>query len=73
MATTIVGCATGEQRRARLEAELRRICAELPRPGVQKEILFGPLASGNVGSTSDLDPILVAPSREKFTRRLEHF
>ena len=73
MAPTIVGLATGEQRRARLEAELRRICAELPRLGVRKAILFGSLASGNVGSTSDLDLILVVPSAEKFTRRLEQF
>ena len=62
-----------ERRRARLEAELHRILLELPRLGVHRPILFGSLASGTVRTTSDLDLILVAPSREKFTRRLERF
>jgi predicted nucleotidyltransferase len=62
-----------ETRRDRLEAELRRIVARLPGLGVSKAILFGSLASGRVGSTSDLDLILVAESPERFTRRLERF
>jgi predicted nucleotidyltransferase len=70
---TIVNWGGGERRRARLEAELRRILAELPRLGVRKAILFGSLASGRVGQTSDLDLIIVAPSTERFTRRLERF
>ncbi len=69
----IVNWTAGAERRARLEAELRRIVAELPRLGVQKAILFGSLASGRVGQASDLDLILVAPAREKFTHRLERF
>ncbi len=62
-----------DERRARLEAELRRILGELPRLGVREAVLFGSLASGRVGHTSDLDLILVAPSEERFTRRLERF
>lgn len=73
MAEILVRWAGGERRRARLEAELRRILAELPRLGVTKAILFGSLASGNVGETSDLDLILIAPSGESFTRRLDRF
>ncbi len=73
MVQAIVNRPAGEQRRARLEAELRRILLELPRLGVRKAILFGSLASGTVGHTSDLDLILIAPSEEKFTRRLERF
>ena len=61
------------ERRAKLEAELGRILAELPRLGVTKAILFGSLASGTIGETSDLDLLLIAPSGERFTRRLEHF
>jgi len=60
-----------EARRNRLEAELRRILAELPRLGVKKAILFGSLVSGTVGSTSDLDLIVVVETQERFTRRLE--
>ena len=61
MVAPVVNWTGGEERRTRLEAELRRIVAELPRLGVTKAILFGSLASGNVGQTSDLDLILVTP------------
>ncbi len=73
MARAIVDWGAGERRRARLEAELRRILGELPRLGVEKAILFGSLASGRIGQASDLDLILVAPSTERFARRLERF
>jgi len=43
------------------------------RLSVTKAVLFGSLASGTIGETSDLDLLLIAPSRERFTRRLEHF
>ncbi len=73
MTRTSVSWRAGDERRVRLEAELRRILPELPRLGVTKAILFGSLATGNVGPTSDLDLILVAQSEERFTRRLERF
>jgi predicted nucleotidyltransferase len=71
MAPAVVNWAAGKRRRARLEAELRRIIAELPRLGVGKAILFGSLASGSVGPASDLDLILIVPSAEPFARRSE--
>lgn len=71
MTRTPVGWRAGDERRGRLEAELGRILAELPRLGVKKAILFGSLASGHVGQTSDLDLILVMETEEPFTRRLE--
>lgn len=73
MTRTSVTWRGNPERRARLEAELRRIVAEIPRLGVRKAILFGSLASGHVGAASDLDLILVAESQERFTRRLERF
>ena len=73
MATTAVSWNKGERRRAKLEAELGRILTRLPQLGVVKAIVFGSMASGRVGSTSDLDLILVAPSSEPFVRRLERF
>lgn len=73
MVTPVVNWTAGEERRSKLEAELRRIVAELPRLGVTKAILFGSLVSGTVGQMSDVDLILIAPSAERFTRRLEHF
>lgn len=73
MPVKVVDQPAAERRRARLEAELQRILTELPRLGVKKAILFGSLATGRVGPTSDLDLILVVPSEEKFTRRLGRF
>ena len=73
MPATVVTWVGGGERRAQLEAELQRILTELPRLGVTRAILFGSLASGVVGRTSDLDLILVARSGETFTRRLERF
>jgi predicted nucleotidyltransferase len=73
MPGTRVVWAGSEDRRVRLETELRRIVGELPRLGVTKAIVFGSLASGQVGQTSDIDLVLVAPSAERFTRRLEQF
>jgi predicted nucleotidyltransferase len=71
--TTTVTWTPSLERRARLEAELERIRRELPRLGVLKAILFGSLVPGDVGRASDLDLILVAPSDERFGRRLARF
>jgi uncharacterized protein len=73
MAPPVVNWGAGQERRARLEAELRRLLPMLPRLGVTRAILFGSMASGEVGQTSDLDLILVAPSTEPFVRRLARF
>jgi predicted nucleotidyltransferase len=73
MANTTVVWGPDDRRRAQLEAELRRIVAALPGLGVKKAIVFGSLASGRVGATSDLDLILVADSEDRFTRRLDRF
>ena len=73
MAPPVVNWAAGQERRARLEVELERLLPILPRLGVTKAILFGSLTSGDVGQTSDLDLLLVAPSMEPFVRRLARF
>lgn len=73
MGATVVRWGGGAERRAQLEAELRRIVAELPRLGVVRAILFGSLASDRVGPASDLDLLLVVPSEDPFARRLERF
>lgn len=73
MSSTTVVWGPDLRRRARLEAELERIVAELPALGVKKAIVFGSLASGRVGASSDIDLILVADSEERFTRRLDRF
>jgi len=61
------------RRRRQLDAELQRIVRVLPQLGVQRAILFGSLARGDVGGVSDLDLILVVETRERFLERCARF
>lgn len=63
----------GGRRRQQLELELSRIVAALPQLGVQRALLFGSLAEGNVGISSDLDLILVVRTTESFLERCARF
>ena len=53
----------------RLEAALRDIVAKLPSTDVVRAILFGSLASGNVGAASDVDLLVVRPTAKRFIER----
>lgn len=55
----------------RLIGDLERIVEILRSRGVEKIILFGSLASGNVGSTSDIDLIVVERTEKRFLERLD--
>ena len=57
------------RRRSALERELQRLLAILQALSVEKVILFGSLARGEVGTWSDLDLLVVMPSEESFVRR----
>lgn len=61
------------QRERRLRAELDRIVQKLADLGVHKVILFGSLARGVVGQTSDVDLIVVYDTSEPFATRLNAF
>ncbi len=54
-----------------LEAELSRMVALFPRLAVQKAILFGSLARGDVTRSSDIDLILVKETPKRFVDRIE--
>jgi predicted nucleotidyltransferase len=69
----VVDWAASDRRRGALQAELDRIVAALPALGVRRAVLFGSLARGEVGITSDLDLILVVDSPEPFTERCARF
>ncbi len=69
----IVDWEAAERRRRQLDTELQRIVLALPRLGVQRAILFGSLARGDVGAHSDLDLILVVETRERFLERCARF
>jgi predicted nucleotidyltransferase len=62
---------TVEDRRKRLEEELKRLIPKLKGLGVRKVILFGSLARGDVGRSSDIDLIIVQETEKRFLDRLE--
>jgi len=65
---------TREERRKRLEHELDRLVKLLSaRRDVRQVILFGSLASGNVGKRSDLDLVIITDSERSFFDRLQEF
>ena len=59
--------------REALEAQLADIRERLVRMGIQKAILFGSLARGEVTPFSDLDLIVVQDTDARFLDRLETF
>lgn len=70
---SVVDWGAGARRRRQLERELSRIVAALPQLGVRRAVLFGSLAEGGVGVSSDLDLILIVPSTEPFSARCTRF
>ncbi|MBA2447293.1 MAG: hypothetical protein H0V51_04635 [Chloroflexi bacterium] len=59
------------QRRQLLEAELRRIAAELPRLGALRAYLVGALPLGSVDPETELELLVVQPTDEPFHRRAD--
>ncbi|MGQ9628088.1 MAG: nucleotidyltransferase domain-containing protein [Anaerolineae bacterium] len=57
------------QRRSKLNQELSRLLALLRAMPVEKVILFGSLARGEVGMNSDLDLVVIMPSEKRFLSR----
>ena len=62
-----------ELNRESLEAQLTDIRKQLVHMGIQKAILFGSLARGDVTPFSDLDLIIVQDTDARFLDRLEPF
>jgi predicted nucleotidyltransferase len=64
--------AVDERRKAALEAELARVLPLLvDEYGAEKIILFGSLATGEVGEWSDLDLVVIKKTEKKFMDRLD--
>ncbi len=55
----------------RLHKELKSILKQLKKFGIKKAILFGSLARGEVGITSDIDLIVILESNIPFHKRLK--
>ncbi len=62
-----------KKRKKILKAELERIESQIPTFDVQKVILFGSLATGRIGKSSDIDLIIVKRSDKKFLDRMDEF
>jgi len=60
-----------QARQRRLEQELERMVSRLRTHGVQRVILFGSLARGDVRLGSDLDLIVVMNTDKRFLDRLD--
>lgn len=59
-----------ETRKEALEKELERIMARIDKTDISRIILFGSLATGNIGVTSDIDLVIVKNTKERFLERL---
>lgn len=55
----------------RLYRELKSILKQLKKFGMKKAILFGSLARGEIGATSDVDLIVILESDMPFHKRLK--
>ncbi len=65
------GIPTREEREQELSAALDRMLPKLIEMGALKVILFGSVARGDVGWSSDLDLIVVMDTQERFLDRLK--
>ncbi len=63
----------GEKRRRELETELARSLEAIVALGAERVILFGSLATGNVGKASDIDLIIVKETDKRFLDRADEF
>ena len=64
---------SSENHKQRLILALDRLCQQLARMDIQKAILFGSLARGDVTVFSDIDLIIVQETNARFLDRLEPF
>lgn len=62
-----------EERKAKLEAELERILALLPKHDVERVYLIGSFAAGDVKRVSDIDLVVVQETDVKFVNRMNEF
>ena len=61
------------ERKERLLKELDRIIPLFKKLGASKVILFGSLVSGDIGTKSDIDLVVIKDTNERFFDRLNEF
>ena len=62
-----------EQRRRLLQQELARMLENLPQLGIEKAILVGPMAEGDVDSSSSIELVIVQETNASFAARANFF
>ena len=61
------------KRKAKLLGELERIISEIKELDIEKAILFGSIASGDMHNLSDIDLIIIKKTKKRFLERLDEF
>lgn len=64
---------SAEERREKLNNELKRILPLIIEKGVEKVILIGSLSTGKTHSLSDIDIIIIKKTKKRFIDRLDEF
>jgi uncharacterized protein len=64
---------SAEERREKLDSELKRILPLIIGEGVEKVILIGSLVTGQTHSLSDIDLIIIKKTNKRFLERLDEF
>ncbi len=59
------------KRKIKLDCELERVVSRIKDLGVQKIILFGSLAKGQISFSSDIDLIVIKETDKRFIKRLK--
>lgn len=62
-----------KERESKIKKEIQRIKKILPRLNIEKAILFGSAARGEIGIYSDIDLIIIMNTELKFLDRLDKF
>lgn len=62
-----------EERREKLNNELKRMLPLIIESGVQKVILIGSLVSGKTHTLSDIDLIIIKKTNKRFLDRLDEY
>ena len=62
-----------DHRRRLLQQELARILESLPLLGIEKAVLIGPMATDQIGSSSDIELVIVHDTGAPFAARPDFF
>jgi predicted nucleotidyltransferase len=62
-----------QERKEKLQVKLKAMLDKIKTRDVEKVILFGSMVTGELGSTSDIDLIIIQKTTKRFLDRLEEW